>query len=393
MRAILITLKFFIMSNIPSFIFSFAFLFLLSPNLYSIGDPPVDKWRQDFAIELRQNQNEFVQKGTELHRQLENLNLHLSKLPKRKKKAFNKLLQNKIELQIAIQKNESSFNQTTLDIRYRKGIDLIKLLYEKILGLEHHFSSMQTYQNVASLSNPNSYPEFKEAKQMLTQNQHKKFGLKMPSLLETNPFMSATYTIVSLFLSPGDQVQKEKDFEDVACILDFTVRMNGDLNTIRHEVEFLKKANDRLKLDCEKLFEEYTKVVGYHVPLEKCRQIDDWGTLDVLIKTNSRLSSSQNKDSIRIAVANEVNLEFATRRVSDFISQYINFTNRGTQYYEKFSGIVSGYENEVFCGEHLPHQFSDLKFDIENTIEKFNNTYHMPEIQGSRLKDLMYGQL
>jgi len=215
----------------------------------------------------------------------------------------------------------------------------------------------------------------------------------MPTLLETNPFMSATYTIVSLFLSNGEKVEKEKDFEEVACILDFTVRMNGDLNTVRHEVEFLKKANDRLKIDCEKLFEEYTKVVGYHVPLEKCRHIDDWGALDELIKNYSGLTTSQSKDSIRVSVKNEVNLEFATRRVSDFINQYIHFTNRGSQYYEKFSGIVGGYENETFCSDHLPHQFSDLKFDIESTIEKFNNTYHMPEIQGSRLKDLMFGHL
>lgn len=381
------------MTNIRNSVLSCAFLFLIQTSLFSIGDPPIEKWRYDFAIELRQTQNEFVQKGEQLQFQLETVNLHLSKLPKRKKKAFNKLLQSKIDLQVAIQQNENSFQQTTLEIRYRKGIDMIKLLYEKILGLEHHFSSMQTYQNVASLSNPNSYPAFKEAKQMLTKNQHKKFGLKMPTLLETNPFMSATYTIVSLFLSPNEKVEKEKDFEEVACILDFTVSMNADLNTIRHEVEFLKKANDRLKLDCEKLFEEYTKVVGYHVPLEKCRQIDDWGSLNELINNYSGLSDAQHRDSIRASVKNEVNLEFATRRVSDFISQYINFTNRGTQYYEKFSGIVSGYENEDYCGDHLPHQFSDLKFDIDNTIDKFNNTYHMPEIQGSRLKDLMYGQL
>lgn len=381
------------MINLGKFIFYCVFFFLFQIPIFAIGDPPVEKWQQDFAIELRQTQYEFVQKGSDLNDQLDLVNLHLTKLPKRKKKAFNQLLQDKIAIQTAIQQNENSFQQTTLEIRYRKGIDMIKLLYEKILGLEHHFSSMQTYQNVASLSNPNSYPEFKEAKQMLNQNQHKKFGLKMPTLLETNPFMSATFTIVSLFLSPGDKIEKEKDFEEVACILDFTVRMNADLNTIRHEVEFLKKANDRLKLDCEKLFEEYTKVVGYHVPLEKCRQIDDWGTLDGLIKVNSGLANSNNTDSIRANVKNEVNLEFATRRVSDFINQYINFTNRGTQYYEKFSGIIGSYENEVYCGDHLPHQFSDLKFDIDNTIDKFNNTYHMPEIQGSRLKDLMYGHL
>ena len=48
-------------------------------------------------------------------------------------------------------------------IRYRKGIELIKMIYEKILGLDHHFTSLQTYQNVIMLSNPHSFPEFKKA--------------------------------------------------------------------------------------------------------------------------------------------------------------------------------------------------------------------------------------
>ena len=39
----------------------------------------------------------------------------------------------------------------------------------------------------------------------------------------------------------------------------------------------------------------------------------------------------------------------------------------------------------------LPKQFDELKKDISSTIEKFHNTCNLPEIQGSRLKDLMYG--
>lgn len=48
--------------------------------------------------------------------------------------------------------------------RYRKSIELIKFLYEKILGLDHHFSSLQTHQNVQQLSNPHHYPEFQETR-------------------------------------------------------------------------------------------------------------------------------------------------------------------------------------------------------------------------------------
>ena len=86
-----------------------------------------------------------------------------------------------------------------------------------------------------------------------------------------------------------------------------------------------------------------------------------------------------------------VNIEFATQRVSDFITKYSNFIGQGTQYYQKFDHIVNTYQHEDACQSQLPKQFDELKKDISSTIDKFHNTYNLPEIQGSRLKDLMYG--
>ena len=86
-----------------------------------------------------------------------------------------------------------------------------------------------------------------------------------------------------------------------------------------------------------------------------------------------------------------VDLEFSTRRVIDFINQYSNFIGQGTQYYQKFDSIVSTYQHEGTCEQELPRQFSEMKADIKATIEKFENTYDLPELQGSRLKDLMFG--
>ena len=63
------------------------------------------------------------------------------------------------------------------------------------------------------------------------------------------------------------------------------------------------------------------------------------------------------------------------------------------RYYDSLKWIrgFSTYENEQSCQEIFPREFTELKFDIKSTIEKFNNTYNLPEIQGSRLKNLMYG--
>ena len=88
-----------------------------------------------------------------------------------------------------------------------------------------------------------------------------------------------------------------------------------------------------------------------------------------------------------------MNLEFATQRVAEFINQYHQFINQGLQYYRKFDNILAHYENESTCHQELPYQFQELQRDIEGTIVKFESTYNLPEIQGSRMKDLLYGIL
>jgi len=45
-------------------------------------------------------------------------------------------------------------------IRYLKGLQIIKILYEKVLGLDHHFASVRTLNEINKISNPNQYPEY-----------------------------------------------------------------------------------------------------------------------------------------------------------------------------------------------------------------------------------------
>ena len=85
------------------------------------------------------------------------------------------------------------------------------------------------------------------------------------------------------------------------------------------------------------------------------------------------------------------NLQFSVDRVTQFIEKYSNFVGQGGEYYKKFFKIVSNYENETSCSASLPDQFKQLKEDIDQTLEKFNSAYRMPEVQGSKLKDMLYG--
>lgn len=409
-------------------LFLFLLFLLFNSHFLKANNPQLDSlsFEQlyvDFKVEQAEFAAEFQQKFRLLNNELEQLNFHLNAQNKRKKKAHIQYLENKLLWQEKFAELQVLEETESIKLRYRKGIDLIKLLYEKLLGLDHHFTGMQTFQNIMTLSNPHSYPAFREAKEVFEKKKNKKYNVPLPSLLQTNPFMSAAHLLVSSFLGSGSTQEKENDFEKISCIIDFTVRMNADLSVIQNETEFLKQANKTLKEECERLFAEYTKVIGYLVPIEKCRANDDWESLYAALNqfgapTNTPSNDPYNNQQGGNTYGNTntntgygngygnnpplpnggmtrdlVNLEFATQRVADFILKYSSFITRGTQYYQKFDNIVSTYENEKTCQESLPRQFTELKFDIKTTIEKFNNTYNLPEIQGSRLKDLMYGQV
>ena len=300
--------------------------------------------------------------------------------------------------QAALDAIEKSAEIELLKVRYQRGIELIKLLYEKILSLDHHFAGMRTYQNILLLSNPHSYPDFEQAQDVIEQKLGKKNALSLPSILNTNPFMTATFSVVATLIGDGDAKTKQQDLDKISCILDFTVRMSADLGVIQHETEYLRTANQQLRLACEDLFEDYVKVINYYVPLENCRNNDDWETLarqlDAFIDQLLSLPPGQayfenNANNLRAMV----DLEFATQRVADFINAYNQFVVQSTQYYQKFDNIITAYAHEDDCQNQLPSQFEELKYDIKSTIEKFNNTYNLPEIQGSRMKNLLYGNI
>ncbi|MFT4761494.1 MAG: hypothetical protein ACI9XO_004061 [Paraglaciecola sp.] len=156
----------------------------------------------------------------------------------------------KMELKDDLTRIERTLKIGLDKVRYRKGLELIKLMYEKILGLDHHFHSLQTYQNVMQLSNPNAYPEFQVTKEVLNERLKKKTAVKLLAILGSNPFLSASVSLVASVLGDGEPKEKERDLEKISCILDFTVRMNADLNTIYYETGFLKASNTSLKEEC-----------------------------------------------------------------------------------------------------------------------------------------------
>lgn len=273
-------------------------------------------------------------------------------------------------------------------IRYLKGLQIIKILYEKILSLDHHFASVRSLNEINKISNPNQYPEYEKLKDLVNVKKDKKNGFELTSILGTNTVVSVVQTFTNMLGSSLSKEEKEKELANVDCILDFTLRMQNDLNTIYFETAFLQKSNDKIKIDIESLFKDYTKPIGYIATLESCRSNDDWETVtQKMVEYLEKLKAATGTLQYKM----QVNLEFPIDRLLQFITQYNNFIDQGGKFYEKFKIILNSYENEKQCETKLPIEYKKLRTDIDIAIDKFNIAYKPVEINGSKMKEILYG--
>ena len=298
------------------------------------------------------------------------------------------LLIQKNQIQDQIQSLQLGNANDISKIRYLKGLQIIKILYEKVLSLDHHFASVRTFNEISKIANPNQYPEYNKLKEIIAAKKYKKSAFELSTLLAGNPIASVMQTFSGMLSSSLSKEEKEKELAKVECILDFTLRMQNDLNTIYFETAFLQNNNEKVKQDIEILFKEYTKPIGYSASLENCRTNDDWENLtqkmeEYLSKMKETKGSAQYKM--------QVNMDFPIDRLLLFISQYNNFIDQGGKFYEKFSIILNSYENETQCESKLPLEYKKLKADINVAIEKFNVAYKPVEINGTKMKEILYG--
>lgn len=273
-------------------------------------------------------------------------------------------------------------------IRYLKGLQIIRLLYEKVLGLDHHFASVSTFSEINKIANPNQYPEFDKLKNLVNRNKDRKQGFDLTQILGSNTMVSVINTFSNMVVSSLSKEEKENELKNIDCILDFTLRMQNDLNTIYFETAFLQQTNNTIKQDIEVLFRDFTKPIEYYTELSTCRKNVDWNQVNNKLNTFLETMNSKEQDK---KLRMRIDLEFPIDRLIQFITQYNNFINQGEQFYQKFDVILNSYENEKQCQSKLPIEYTRLKQDINVAIEKFNVAYKPVEINGSKMKEIIYG--
>lgn len=210
----------------------------------------------------------------------------------------------------------------------------------------------------------------------------------MTSILGSNTVVSVVNTFSNMLVSSLSKEEKETELQKIECILDFTLRMQTDLNTIYFETSYLQSSNETIKQDLENLFKDYTKPIGYELSLKECRAQDDWDK--VQHQLNVYLSSMSNESETRLTKM-QINLEFPIDRLIQFIRQYNGFISEGEKFYQKFNIILNSYENEQQCESKLLIEYKKLKSDVDIAIEKFQIAYKPVEINGSKMKEILYG--
>lgn len=372
-------------------IFFFTFQFSYSNISFDNNDKEIEQILTELRVEINATTKYYENLKQEIYIELNQINNSLIKetVVESKLNLLLKKDQLKEQLEFLKMSELSNINK----IRYLKGLSIIKILYEKVLALDHHFSSIATFNEINKISNPNNYSEFTEVKDILKSKKDKKKGFQLTPLLGQNMYTSTIDMFLNLFNSNATPKEKEAELEKIQCIMDFTLRMNNDLNTIYFETAFLQKSNDKIMLDLEHLFKDYTKPIKYLTSLKECRINDDWDTvradLDTYLeKLDNAIKSGKQQ---HLVTKMQINLNFPIDRLLQFITQYNNFIDQGGKFYEKFKIILSSYENEKQCNSSLPPAYKKLKSDIDIAIEKFNTAYKPVEVNGTKMKEILYG--
>ena len=336
--------------------------------------------------EIMVSKSKYFERSSGIIARITEINLNLLQ-EKNLEKKVNFLVEKDL-LKSKLKEAEKDAENDISKIRYIKGLQIMRILYEKVLGLDHHFASVRTFSEISKISNPNQYPEFEKVQELVRNKKDKKVSFDLTAVLGTNPLVSIVNTFTGMLVSNLTKEEKENELGKVDCIIDFTLRMQNDLNTIYFETSFLQTSNESIKKDIESLFKEYTKPIGYDKSLKDCRDNDDWD--EVKDKLNTFISTIEKSESLKKRKM-QIEVEFPIDRLIQFIASYNNFINSGEQFYQKFNIILNSYENQKQCESKLPIEYGKLKSDVTVAIEKFNIAYKPVEVNGSKMKEILYG--
>jgi hypothetical protein len=191
------------------FIFLFGFQYSFSNTIFDDNDKEIEQILTELSIEINITIKYYGDLKQEIYTKLNQLNKNLVKETDLENKL--NLLVKKDRLKDRLEFLKLSETSNINKIRYLKGLSIIKILYEKVLALDHHFSSIATFNEINKISNPNNYQEFTQVKDLLKTKKDKKKGFQLTSLLGQNMYTSTIDMFINLFNSSATPKEKEAE--------------------------------------------------------------------------------------------------------------------------------------------------------------------------------------
>ena len=143
-----------------------CFLLLSYCSFGSISDTkdPNEMWNE-MLIEIVNIHKQYLTKWVVINDKIQYINKKIV-IENSAEKKLNLVIEKdllKESLVLLKIENESDISK----IRYLKGLQIIRILYDKTLSLDHHFSSVRTFSEINKMANPNQYPEFDKLKELI----------------------------------------------------------------------------------------------------------------------------------------------------------------------------------------------------------------------------------
>ena len=148
-----------------------SIIYLISTSGFTNGNPnkELDIIIGELFDEINIVLIQYEKENRYIESQLFHVNFALSKDISLNDKVELLIKKDQFREQLKVIQYNSAFDISK--IRYLKGLQIIRILYEKMLSLDHHFASVATFNEINNLSNPNHYPDFIKLKEVLASKQ------------------------------------------------------------------------------------------------------------------------------------------------------------------------------------------------------------------------------
>ena len=267
-------------------------------------------------------------------------------------------------------------------LRYETGKEVLYVLLKNTAKLDFSISLSRNVAAFEALGNPMESPAFQNVMNELEQPNHTidKANLALPQTFLANPFLGAAYAMSSLFTSRFNRQEKEQRFGEIACVLDFTSRVNGDFKVVRANLDQLDTRLARFDTATTQVFADYVGAIGYHQTWAQYREARASNPVDPASAAITLYFAQLRRDSSKAAQgARAPNLSPTTyqlQRVRQQLADYDLLLNQMASFLASYEQILSSHRNES-CAEipNLRETMAELIQGAEENRQKFSAAY------------------